>query len=865
MATATTGAHTFDENVGIRFREILSGYVRGGGQPLRGARDAGRFSFDVVLEIPRLRDFLAADRHVARITGGTVEWKPFVPRTEVRPGEVVLFRRAGGNRRRKFYDFRFAFPSGHGYDILFEGTKILKSDAPFDAAVDMTTIFATLFAGGQPIAKGVLNVHIDELLRQLDSMEAIDASNAAEASAARDAFFAFFNHEAREVYPEIPLLLRDDRRLSDEERRALRICLPIVLPHPMPAGGPTVEDVIANLERFVGLANPRQLADIRNTLRAAAIALPLLDDLLDLRRIAAAELRRKARSPLYDVLEQLHTLAVFPFYSHPKTDALVGYRRPAHVRRPPTPSLPVAAEPPDRVYDVVIAGTGPAGSLLADRLTAQGKAVLMLEEGAYVPERDIDADELTWTARLYKRSALQRANEPRSILAPQIPGFIVLQGGCVGGGSVVNNAVCFRLEPRRLRDWQSNGFPLEGADLDAGYAAAARDLSIGPVSKTARLLNPANRYLEGTLGPVLVPDAGAPTAPGLWECLVNLEPADGPDAGCLGLGLCNVGCGSERKRNALQVHLRNAGTRDLTIVPHARATQLEMNAAGTRVDGVVVTLRDGRRVTVRARDYVLSCGPIGSSEVLLRTPGLQPRIRSGQLPVGQRFSANVGSPLFAFVNEEVNRTPGLQIAHAYVPPDGNAGFVLETWYNPPAGNAAAMPGYMDVHFERMKQFARCVAAAPLVGTRPIGRIGLRDDRVTIDLPIQTPEIDSLAAGVGLLAGAFLAGGAREVVGAVGWGFEMKRAADVGRFRDELHRLARNERHRHLLRFGTGHPQGGNAMSEDPAIGVVGSDFRVRGVDNLRVCDGSIFPDSARVNPQWTILALADRCAAAMSA
>lgn len=865
IATPPTGAHTFDDAVGIRFREILSGYVRGGGQRLRGPGDAGRFSFDVVLEIPRLRDFLAADRHVARITGGTVEWKPFVPRTEVRPGEVVLFRKDGGNKRRKFYDFRFAFPSGQGYDILFEGTKVLKSDAPFDAAVDMTSVFATLFAGGQPIAKGLLNVHIDELLRQLDSMEATNTSSRAEASAARDAFFAFFNHEAREVYPEIPLLLRDDRRLSDEERRALRICLPIMLPSPMPAGGPTVDEVIANLERFVALANPQQLSDIRNTLRAASLALPLLDDILNLRRIAAIELRRKSRSPLYDVLDQLHTLAVFPFYSHPKMDAVVGYQRPTHVRRTPTTSLPVAADPPARLFDVVIAGTGPAGALLADRLTADGKSVLMLEEGPYVPERDIDADELTWTARLYKRSALQRANEPRSILAPQIPGFIVLQGGCVGGGSVVNNAVCFRLEPRRLRDWQTAGFPLDGATLDAGYAAAAADLSIGPVSRSARLLNPANRYLESTLGPVRVPDSGAPTSPGLWECLVNLEPADGHDAGCLGLGLCNVGCGSERKRNALQVHLRNAGTRDLTIVPFARATQFEMNAAGTRVEGLVVTLRDGRRVTVRGNEYVLSCGPIGSSEVLLRTTGLQPRIRSGELPVGRRFSANVGSPLFAFVDEEVNRNPGLQIAHAYVPPDGNAGFVLETWYNPPAGNAAAMPGYMDVHFARMKAFARAVAAAPLVGTRPNGRIGLRDGRVTIDLPIETPEIDALAAGIGLLAGAFLSGGAREVLGAVGWGFEMKKADDVGRFRDELRALARNERHRHLLRFGTGHPQGGNAMSDDPAIGVVQNDFRVRGVDNLRVCDGSLFPDSARVNPQWTILALADRCAAILNA
>jgi choline dehydrogenase-like flavoprotein len=40
---------------------------------------------------------------------------------------------------------------------------------------------------------------------------------------------------------------------------------------------------------------------------------------------------------------------------------------------------------------------------------------------------------------------------------------------------------------------------------------------------------------------------------------------------------------------------------------------------------------------------------------------------------------------------------------------------------------------------------------------------------------------------------------------------------------------------------------------------------VRGVDNLRVCDGSIFPDSSGANPQWTIMALAECCAEAMLA
>lgn len=855
---------TFDDNVGIRFLEVLSGYIRGSGRPMRGDDDAGRFSFALDIRIPRLREFLDADLHVATIAGGTLEWKPFVPRTQVHPGTAVLYRRDPEHPGRKFYDFKFTFPSGQGYDIRFEGQKVLKDDRRLDAAADMTTIFSTLFVGNDAIARGVLNVHIDELFRQMESIQATNASNEAEARAAEGAFFAFFNHATREIYPDLPMLLRHDRKLSTEEWRALRILLPVLLPKPLPADGPSVDEVIANLERFVANASPEQVGNIRNALQGAALALPLLDDLLDLRSIVATELRRRSRSPLRDVLEELHTLAVFPYYAHPKADALVGYERPSHIRRtPPTPALPVVLEPPDRVFDVVIAGSGPAGAVLADRLTAQGRSVLVIEEGPAVEEREIDADELLWTARLYKRSALQRANEPLSVLAPQHPSFMVLQGGCVGGGAVVNNTVCFRLQPSRLQEWRNAGFPLDESALDSGYDAIAQDLSIGPVSGRARRLNPAVAFIESALGPVRSPSSGDETMSGLQECLVNLEPIDDDGAGCIGVGLCNVGCGSERKRNALQVHLRRAAERDLTILPHARAREFSMNPEGTRVSSLTVTLRDGRNVLVRGKEFVLSCGPIGSSEVLLRTPGLQDRIRSDRLPVGRRFSANIGSPVFAFTDQLVNARPGLQIAHAYVPPDGSAGFIIETWYNPPGANALAMPGYLDLHHARMKRYARSVAAAPLVGTRAAGRITLRLGRPSIHLPIEVPEIDALAEGVGLLSSAFLTGGAMPVVAALGAGFEMRTGAEVARFRQELHALARNPRHRHLLRFGTGHPQGGNAMSEDPNIGVIGADFRVRDVENLRVCDGSIFPDSARVNPQWTILALAHLCAEGM--
>ena len=57
-----------------------------------------------------------------------------------------------------------------------------------------------------------------------------------------------------------------------------------------------------------------------------------------------------------------------------------------------------------------------------------------------------------------------------------------------------------------------------------------------------------------------------------------------------------------------------------------------------------------------------------------------------------------------------------------------------------------------------------------------------------------------------------------------------------------------------------HPQGGNALSRDPSKGVVGPDFRVHGTERLYLCDASIFPAAITVNPQLTVMGLAEMAA-----
>ena len=53
-----------------------------------------------------------------------------------------------------------------------------------------------------------------------------------------------------------------------------------------------------------------------------------------------------------------------------------------------------------------------------------------------------------------------------------------------------------------------------------------------------------------------------------------------------------------------------------------------------------------------------------------------------------------------------------------------------------------------------------------------------------------------------------------------------------------------------------HPQGGNAMNEDPALGVVDTACRVHGTTNVMVTDASVFASCIRVNAQLTTMAMA---------
>jgi choline dehydrogenase-like flavoprotein len=260
-------------------------------------------------------------------------------------------------------------------------------------------------------------------------------------------------------------------------------------------------------------------------------------------------------------------------------------------------------------------------------------------------------------------------------------------------------------------------------------------------------------------------------------------------------------------------------------------------------------LSGGRELTVKARSVVASGGAIGSS-VLLMKSGITRN-------VGKRFSFNAGTPMLARFPRPIQGFDGVQMG-AYVDLDD---YLLESLFYPPLTFAVTLPGWFGKHFDRMKAYDRFASAGVLIGTEPNGRVKQTSLFRSLFGPVvyrmTDGDLKKLKRGMARLAQVFFEAGAETVYPATFADVELTASRFRPRPEDILSYLDERIREPEDLTLSSAHPQGGNAMSDDPSIGVVNSQFQVHGYDNLFVCDASVFPTTIRINPQLTIMAIAD--------
>jgi choline dehydrogenase-like flavoprotein len=461
--------------------------------------------------------------------------------------------------------------------------------------------------------------------------------------------------------------------------------------------------------------------------------------------------------------------------------------------------------------DVCVIGTGAGGAVVAHEAARRGLRTLMVERGPYLRTGQMTASEAEMIPRLYKDGGMQ--------LNTSLD-FFILQGSCVGGSTVVSNMVLMRADDAIFARWAKRGAAFDVAEIGASYAHVERVLDARPaaaaaISKSTALFEKGARAIGMTPQRML-------------KALGD----------CLACGNCNIGCEFGAKKSALTTFVRWAEDDGARVLADTTVDRVRLRHG--KVECVEATTGPGEApVRIYAEKVVLAAGAIGSSAVLLASGVTR--------NVGTRLSFNVGAMMVADFDEPLDAYDADQMT-SYIKADG---YLIEATHNPLMSAALTTPGWLAEHAELMRRSRHLAYAGAMVGSEPVGRVvmspwmGHEETRFSA-----TPrDMGILREGLKTVARTFFAAGARRVLLPTESFTQLNGAGDL----DLIDAKVRTMRD---VQCGSSHPQGGNPMSDDPALGVVDTRFAVHGARGLFVCDASVFPDSIEVNPMHTTMALA---------
>ena len=473
--------------------------------------------------------------------------------------------------------------------------------------------------------------------------------------------------------------------------------------------------------------------------------------------------------------------------------------------------------------DFLVVGSGPAGATVARTLAQAGIDVAILEEGPPTPPSWQADSTLEVLARWFRAGGTTTTTGPE-----RIP---LLQGRGVGGSSVVNSAIAWRAPEDVFASWY---------ERDPGLAT---HLSL-------QRLDAAYDAIEEGLRPV-------PTPPSVWgastalmaEGLVHLglsgQPTRRYTRGCEGLGRCMEGCPKGHKQSMNIGFIPDALRAGARLYPHCKVERVTFH--GTRASGVVACM-DGQRGRVVAHRGVILAASCVQTPILLGASGVR------QALLGKRFQAHPGVSMAGIFAQPVRRGPlGATQGYDSIAFREQGRFKLEQLNLPDELLASRFPGVGAA-------LSRALAALPYTA---LWCAQVRADaHGSVRGPLSLPRVayhftprdeQSLGRSVKTLAEMFFAAGAREVLpGVLGY---KQRITSV----DDLKGVEGGVSPRQVAMI-VSHMFGTAVMGTATDGSVCDPYGLVRGCEGLYVADSSLFPTNLGVNPQHTIMALAQHIA-----
>ena len=508
--------------------------------------------------------------------------------------------------------------------------------------------------------------------------------------------------------------------------------------------------------------------------------------------------------------------------------------------------------------DFCIVGAGAGGGTLGAKLAEAGFSVVILDAGPHWdPTRDFVSDEIASRRLFWTDERISSGTHPIELGANN-------SGQGVGGSTVHYSMVAMRAHPddfrRRtlegdiagaeLRDW-----PLSYAELEPFYEEVEDDLQIaGPTSYPwgpRRKRYPQREHELNACAKMLVSGCtalGIPVAP---APIATLSAPHGDRAPCVYRGFCNYGCTTNAKSSVLVTYIPRAIRAGAEVRPDAMVARIEHDQHG-RVTGVLHFREDRDELhRQRARNVVVAGYAVESPRLLLNSAtSLFPQgLANSSGCVGRYFMVHTGDQVFARFPERINQYKA--------PPPGGA---ITEHFNRTMPDERFVCGYtIEVVGPHVTDFASRMATSRRMWGAPLRRAMLdynywsglgmvgevlpqRDNRVEL----YPGEKDRHGLPIARVVFGLHENDREIVQHAV---TQMTRILAAAGGADCWHA----DRTAHLI--------GGCRMGTDPGDSVVDADCRSHDVPNLWICDGSVFPSSAAVNPSLTIQAIASRTAA----
>ena len=469
--------------------------------------------------------------------------------------------------------------------------------------------------------------------------------------------------------------------------------------------------------------------------------------------------------------------------------------------------------------DVVVIGSGPAGSAVAREATRRGAQVVVVEAGPWLRPSDFEESAFGAMAASYRGMGA-------SVVLGSAP-MPYVQGRMVGGSSPINGAICWRL-PRDVYDVWVADDPALGDALPWSSLEVATDeieARIGVASTDPAVAGPKNLLL----------------AKGAEVLGLEHRPIRRNVRGCRGLGRCMQGCPAGAKESAERTLLADALEGGATLISSAEVRRI----GGRRglASGIVGSTAGGGRLQIDAQRVVLAASAVQSPALLLAS-GI------GHGPVGRGFQCHPGVSVAGRFDEPVRMWEGATQGHEVIGLR-RQGLKFEALGFGPGLLAARLPGVGAELRARIAELDHWLDWGVAVKSTARGRVRRVLGRTVVQLAPTASDIEGFRRGLGVLSQLLVAAGARGLapglkgVGVLGSAAEVEAAAP---------------RRASAYLAAITHMFGTCRMGSDPATSVVRPDFRHHRVEGLYVADSSVFPTNTGVNPQVAIMAMATLCA-----